>query len=349
MADTARVKGSGFVTKDLKALAQKTGQSGEELASETADRIERLAPSPKFGESAGDKAAKFEAIRQQQGKQIGEALDTAGSRTGPQSEGLDAFIADSPGQQGYWTNVQKRFANDTGALPGTSGEEFALKNAATGMSERLGAEAPPKSLSKFHERVHDFGNEAYGANKANKAVRTLENSTNARTAEMARDISRDELGQLIDSYATPETAAKFRDSMKGFSDVVDLERVAKDRATSEAAASNLMGGMAIPVGMVGGLITGGLPGMGVGGLMAANSGTRNAIRQMAETSHGYDLGANALRALAQRAGHSKLGPSAAPMKFGALGDALARQGNRRGLLAVEGMVPPMYFRPEDER
>lgn len=344
MADTARVKGSGFVTKDLKALAQKTGQSGEELASETADRIERLAPSPKFGESAGDKAAKFEAIRKQQGQQIGEALDDAGTR-----EGLNAFIPDSQGQQGYWTNVQKRFANEADALPGTSGEEFALRNAANSMSERLGAEAAPKTMSKFHERVHNFGDEAYGANKANKAVRTPENTTNARTAEMARDISRDELGQLIDTYALPETAAKFRDSMKGFSDVVDLERVAKERATSEAAASNLMGGAAIPVGAVLGFMTGGLPGAGAGAGMAAYSGTRNAIRQMAETSQGYDASANALRALAKRSGYSKTGPNAAPMKFGALGDALARQGNRRGLLAVEGMVPPMYFRPEDER
>lgn len=337
-ADSHRVRGSGFVIKDLKDLARKTGVSGDDLISDTAERIESLAPSPRFGESAADKARTFEGIRMQQGKQIGESLDDMG-----RTDGLNAFITDSGNgaQPGIWNNLQRRLRGEADAMKGSTVGENANRNAAQGFASRLEQEAAPSSLSGVHGRLHEFGDEAYGMNKANKQVSTLENSSGAQAAEMGRDILRDELGNAVNSYATPQNAQKFNDSMKGFSEVADLERVAKDRATAEAGTAQTLGTFSpVILAGLGGLLSGGsLSAAALGAGMAASSGTRNAIRQMAEMSHGYDAAANLLRTGSKKLGHSKRGPSAARAKMRGLGEALARQGNRRGLLAVEGMLP----------
>lgn len=334
-SDTARNKAFGLGVKDMKDLAKKRGVSGTQLASDTAAELESLVPSPKWGSTASDKGEALETIQDKMGADIGASLDQAG-----RVEGLDSFIKPSSGSPGSWAAIQQKLATDASGLPQSSPGENALFNAANGFSDRLQNEAAPNSLGGLHKRVSDWGKEAYGATK-NKSVTTLSDTAAGQAAEMGRDVGRDELGTLIHSYATPGTAQAFDDSMKGYSRVADFTRAAQDRGTIEAANTKAMGlgvGALAPVMTL--ATTGSIPAAAVAGGMALHSGTRNFLTQAAETSRGYDVLANAGRHMTPKI-------AAAPAKLQGMGQSLATQGNRPGVVGAEGMWAPYVNDDED--
>lgn len=348
VADTARNKAAGLGAKEMKDLGVKTGLHGDDLASYVAKEQESLAPSPQAnlklgkdftlgGQSVSDRADTLISKREAAGQAIGDSLDKAGS-LGPGGEGLDAFIKPSSGSPGSWANIQQKLAADASGLKSSSPKEQMLYNAANGFSDRLGQEAAPSTLGGLHKRVSDWGKEAY---PAKGAVSNLSDTAAGQAAEMGRDVGREELGSLIKNYATPETAQKFEQGMGDYSRVADYARAAETRANTESANSNVMGMAAVPLATLGGFATGGISGAAVGGGMALHSGTRNALRQAAETSRGYDVAANAGRYMAPKLKNMD-------SLVQGLGDALARQGNRRGVTPLMGnTVSALGYRDEE--
>lgn len=331
-ADSARNLAFGIGKKELDNLARKTGASGDTLAADTAAHLEQLAPSPKWGSNAASKGEELATQRRAAGADIGSALDTAGA-----SEGLNTQVP------GAWRQLQQKLGDKALELPNSAPQENALSNMALGAATRTEKEAAPETLGGLHKRVSDWGKQAYKADNANKTVTTLENDASSQTANMMRDTGREELQNVV-NQASPATQTKFNEGMSKFSDIVDYERAAKAQGTREASRSNVMGMVAAPAlatigGGVNGLITGGIPGAlagaALGGGMAIGSGTRNAFRQMAETSRGFDVAANAGRAVAGKLKN-------ADSLVQGLGEALARQGNKQGAVAVEGMLAPAF-------
>jgi hypothetical protein len=346
-ADTMRNKAAGLGAREMKDLGEKTGLHGNELAAYVAKEQEALAPSPQAnlkpgkdftlgGQTVSDRAETLLAQREASGKAIGDSLDEAGS-----AEGLDAFLkpSDNGNNPGTWAQIQQRLAQDAAGLKNASPKEQMVYNAANGFSDRLANEAAPDTLGGLHKRVSDWGKEAY---PQKGGISNLSDSAAGQAAEMGRDVGRDELGKLVSQYATPETVQKFEKGMGDYSRVADYARAAETRANIEAANSNFMGSAVIPaVAGIGGFVTGGIPGAAVGLGMAAHSGTRSALRQAAETSRGYDIAANAGRALAPKL-------KSADRLVQGLGEALAKQGNRKGAVALEGDVAPAFVGPDME-
>lgn len=345
VADTARNKAAGLGAKEMKDLGTKTGLHGDELAAYVAKEQESLAPSPQAnlklgkdftlgGQSASDRADTLVAKRDAAGTEIGNALDEAGT-----SEGLNAFIGPTNASPGSWATIQQKLAADASGLKNASPKEQMVYNAANGFSDRLADEAAPATLGGLHKRVSDWGKEAY---PQKGGISNLSDTAAGQAAEMGRDVGREELGSLISSYATPETAQKFEKGMGDYSRVADYARAAETRSNIESANSNVMGMAAVPIAALGGFATGGLQGAAIGGGMALHSGTRNALRQAAETSRGYDIAANAGRAIAPKLKNMDT-------LVQGLGDALARQGNKRGVTPLMGnTVSALGYRDEDD-
>lgn len=331
--NTARNKAFGLGASEMKALGQKTGVHGEQLAANTAAELEQLAPSPKWGSTASDKADVLNAKLQQHGQDIGSSLDEAG-----RAEGLDAFIGPSSGSQGTWANIQQRLANQASSLPKSDPAEQAAFNAANGFAERLADEAAPQTLGALHQRVSNWGKNAYAGKGS---ISTLNDSAAGNASEMGRDIGRDELGQMIDKYATDTTRDKFNTAMQGYGRTADYAKAAGGRADIEAANSQALGGVAAPVlAAAGGLLSGDFSGALLGGGMAAFSGTRNAARQLAETSRGFDVAANAGRYMTPKIRNS-------PQALQGLGATLAAQGGRPGVTGPAGMLSPEFIDEEE--
>lgn len=320
IADTARNKAFGIGNKELQDLAKKNGAT--DIAANTASHLEQLLPSPKWGSNAATKGEQLGAMRDKMGAEIGAALDEAGT-----AEGLDAFIGPGQGNPGSWAAIQQKLAQEAAGLKQASPGELARFNAADGFAQRLANEPAPASLGGLHQRVSDWGKEAY---KSKGAISSAADTAAGEAAELGRSVGRDELDAIM-QYATPQTQQRFDDSMRGYSNVADYANAAEQRGVTEAAASKLMGGavgVAAPLaGLAMGDVTGALAGAG----MALHSGTRNYLTQLAEGSRGFDVAANAARAVQ---GQLKGAPQALP----GLAEVLSAQGNRPGLLATEGMV-----------
>lgn len=351
-SDAARNRSAGLGVAEMKALGQKTGLHGDDLAATTAQEIEKLAPAPKWGQSASVTGDVLRAERDAQGAKIGASLDEAGQR-----EGLNAFITDSGNgaQPGMWDNLRRRMSSDAAALPSDSGGELALSNAATGFSERLNQSAAPSTLGGVHKRISGWGDEAYAGKNA---VSTLNDSASAQASEMGRSIGRDELGQYIDKYASQETAQNFNEGMKGYSRVADYAKAATNRADIESASSNDLTGNAVALaaaagqGMTGalaggamggipGAIGGGIAGLGTGIATALHSGTNNQLKQTLGGTKGQSMLANAGRYMTPKI-------QAAPQTLQGMGEGLAAQGNRAGVVGTAGMIPPNYVYEDDE-
>lgn len=331
IADTARNKAFGIGNKELQDLAKKNGAT--DIAANTAAHLEQLLPSPKWGSNAASKGEALAAQRDKLGAEIGASLDEAGT-----NEGLNAFIGPGQGNPGSWAAIQQKLAQEAAGLKQASPGELARFNAADGFARRLENEHAPTTLGGLHDRVSAWGKEAYGANK-NRAISTPESTAAGEAAELGRSIGREELDAIM-QHATPETQQRFDDAMRGYSNVADYANAAEARGVTEAANSKLMGGAVGVVAPLAGLAVGDVTGALTGAGMALHSGTRNYLTQLAEGSRGFDIAANAGRHL-----QGKL--KQAPHVLQSLGDTLAQQGNRQGLLAAEGMVAPMYI-PEDE-
>ena len=331
-ADSARVKAFGMTGRDVKDLAAKSGLSGPAQVRQSAQELEQLVPSPKWGSTAAEKGDALAAIRDARGADIGTSLDEAG-----RVEGLDAFIKPSTGSPGTWAAIQQKLEQQAAGLPQASPAELARSSAASGFASRLADEASPNTLGDLHRRVSDWGKEAY---RGKSPVSTLSDSAAGEAAEMGRSIGRDELGQLIDNYALPDTAKKFRDSMKGYSDVADYTNIAQNRGNVEAANTKALGG---GIGVLAPLTTlattGSVPAAMMAAGMALHSGTRNYLTQLAETSRGYDMAANAARNIQGRM-------RKAPQYLPQLGQTLAEQG--RYAAPVTGAVVPMYVDEDEE-
>lgn len=347
--DAARNRSAGIGVKDLKSISDNTGLSGNALSAKVAKDIEQLAPAPKWGQSADATHAALDAERKAQGAAIGQSLDEAGSK-----EGLDAFIGPSSGSPGTWAQIQQRVQGAADQLPKADDAERALYGAAQRTATGLAEEAAPKTLGAMHGRISDFGEHAYSAGK--DGVQSLADDASSQASEIARKHGRDELGQLIDKYATPATADKFKDSMKGYSNVADYTKAAKNRSTIEAASSNDMTGSAVTaaaalgqgvMGSMGGLAVGGIPGaigggiagFGTGVATALHSGTNNFAKQMLGGTKGQSMLANYGRHVTPKIRN-------ADSMVQGLGDALARQGNRPGVVGLESTIAPAFVQPD---
>ena len=346
-SDAARGRSAGLGAAEMKALGEKTGLHGDDLAAYAAKEIETLAPAPKWGQSASDTAKVLSQARDTQGAKIGQSLDEAGD-----AEGLNAFITDSGNgaQPGMWDNLRRRMASDATALPTDSPGEQALSNAATGFSSRLDQSFAPKTLGGVHKRISGWGDEAYAGNNA---VSTLNDSASAQASEMGRSIGRDELGQYIDKYASQQTADNFNQGMAGYSRVADYAKAATKRADIEAASSNDLTGNAVALaaaagqGMTGalaggamggipGAFAGGLAGLGTGVATALHSGTNNQLKQTLGGSKGQSMLANYGRHMTPKV-------KAAPQSLQNFGESLAAQGNRPVVAATGGMAAQTYY------
>jgi hypothetical protein len=347
-ANTARAKAGGIGAQQVKELAKKSSLSGPAQIEKVALDLERMSPSPKWGQSAADRGDTLGAVRDKMGSDIGDSLDIAGSTTHPQGEGLDRFVGpqqaagypQGSGAPGMWADIQRKLANEAKGLYKSEPSEQMGYNAANSFAKELANEAAPSTLGGVHKRVSAWGKAAY---PVKGGVSSKSDTAAGDAAEMGRRIGRQELGDTIQQYATPQTAQKFEDSMKGFSDVADYASMAEARGNTEAANSNVMGMVAAPtLAAAGGLVTGGLGGAMLGAGMAVGSGTRNAFRQLAESSRGYDIAANAGRYFTPKARNMD-------KAIEGLGEVLAKQGNTSGVVAASGMIPPNYVEDEYSR
>jgi hypothetical protein len=349
--NAARGRSIGLGVNDYKKLGEKSGLTGDALQAKVAQDIERLAPAPQSGQSASDAFGVLDAQRKAHGAEIGASLDKAGTK-----EGLNAFIGPSSGSPGTWAQIQQRLQRSADALPQSTVPEQGMYRAAQSTAQGVGAEAAPKTLGALHGRVSDWGEQAYSG--AKEGVSSLADSNAAQASEMAREVGRDELGQLIDKYATQETAQRFKESMSGYSDVADYTRAARTAANREAASSNDMTGTAATIaaamgqgalGAIGGgiaggdiesAIGGGMAGLGMGIGTAAHSGTNNFIKQSLSGTKGQSKLANIGRKAAPKIRQ-------APQRLQGMGQRLAAQGNRPTAVALAGRVAPNAIDEED--
>jgi hypothetical protein len=318
VANRARIAAAGLDANTRKELAKKFGVA--DLPASLASLIERVSPSPRWGQSALTRAEGLAGKLDDIGPRIDDVLREAGD-----AQGLNAAVPDS------WEGLQRTAVQDAAAAQGRAvpADQVALANALEAQAARLSTQPAPADLVGLRQRNTEWGRSAFGDGL------TMSDKAGSQAAGQLRDLGEATLDDLVER-AGAETAEAFHGLNKDYGEAAMLEKAARNRAAVEAGDTKAPGGVAAMAAAA----ANGVPGL----VSGATSGTRNWLSQALGGSRGLDLIANAARGasrpLESLSGTIRAGGNGSGAIAGRIASGLARQDltdeERRRLLEERG-------------
>lgn len=274
--------------------------------------IEKYVPQSSKSRSADD------YLRELSGKLSQDRLGIADlDKQAGRVEGLNEFVPGEWDQVVQDTVKDAEQAGKTATSRGQRNVASALKQDADTISWRppdeptkvmTNPDTAPKDLADLRDKVGAYGDDAFGPMFSRE-----DGATNESALKMWQR-SKDAQNKLFDEYALPETAQKYHQTNKDFSEKMALNEALKNVSAGEGSGhlgTELVSG--VVSGAIGGagtaLAAGGNPlaGAAVGAQANVGTGTNSVSKRFWNNSQAKDLYANATRGMGHYA--DKLGQS----------------------------------------